>query len=126
MTPSLTSFAADALRHIDDPEAIRLRLGALLAYDGWLAPEHEHPPALRRLADPPRRRARDSGLRSRVGCRAPDGPRSRILDRVSRRRPRACSAFLVELVGSRAGGAPCRGRGGLADPLVCARGRRPC
>jgi 3-mercaptopropionate dioxygenase len=43
MTPSLTSFAADALRHIDDPEAIRLRLGALLAYDGWLAPEHRVP-----------------------------------------------------------------------------------
>jgi 3-mercaptopropionate dioxygenase len=36
MTPSLSSFAADARRLVDDPHAIGLKLGALLAYDGWL------------------------------------------------------------------------------------------
>jgi 3-mercaptopropionate dioxygenase len=37
---ALTSFASDAERLLDDPHAIGTRLGALLAYDGWLAPEH--------------------------------------------------------------------------------------
>jgi 3-mercaptopropionate dioxygenase len=41
MTPNaLASFASDAERLLDDPHAIGTRLGALLAYDGWLAPEH--------------------------------------------------------------------------------------
>jgi predicted metal-dependent enzyme (double-stranded beta helix superfamily) len=40
VTTALTAFAADAERLLDDPQAIGVRLGALLAYDGWLAPEH--------------------------------------------------------------------------------------
>ena len=42
---ALTDFASDADRLLDDPHAIGTRLGALLAYDGWLAPEHRvgHP-----------------------------------------------------------------------------------
>src|SRR5690242_2738594 len=42
---ALTHFAADAERLLDDPHAIGTRLGALLAHDGWLAPEHRvgHP-----------------------------------------------------------------------------------
>jgi predicted metal-dependent enzyme (double-stranded beta helix superfamily) len=38
-----TSFASDAERVLDDPHAIGTRLGALLAYDGWLASEHRVP-----------------------------------------------------------------------------------
>src|SRR4051795_820130 len=37
---ALTAFASDAERLLDDPHAIGTRLGALLAHDGWLAPEH--------------------------------------------------------------------------------------
>ena len=37
------SFTAHADRLVDDPHAIGTRLGALLAYDGWLAPEHRVP-----------------------------------------------------------------------------------
>ena len=37
---ALTDFASDADRLLDDPHAIGTRLGALLAHDGWLAPEH--------------------------------------------------------------------------------------
>jgi predicted metal-dependent enzyme (double-stranded beta helix superfamily) len=37
---ALTDFASDADRLVDDPHAIGTRLGALLAQDGWLAPEH--------------------------------------------------------------------------------------
>jgi predicted metal-dependent enzyme (double-stranded beta helix superfamily) len=37
---ALTDFAADVERLLDDPHAIGARLGALLAHDGWLAPEH--------------------------------------------------------------------------------------
>jgi predicted metal-dependent enzyme (double-stranded beta helix superfamily) len=37
---AFTDFASDADRLLDDPHAIGTRLGALLAYDGWLAPEH--------------------------------------------------------------------------------------
>src|SRR3954451_22477558 len=37
---ALTDFASDAERLLDDPHAIGTRLGALLAHDGWLAPEH--------------------------------------------------------------------------------------
>ena len=41
MTPSaLTAFAADVDGLADRPHAIGARLGALLAQDGWLAPEH--------------------------------------------------------------------------------------
>ena len=42
---ALTDFATDAERLLDDPHAIGTRLGALLAHDGWLAPEHRvgHP-----------------------------------------------------------------------------------
>ena len=42
---ALTDFASDAERLIDDPHAIGTRLSALLAHDGWLAPEHRvgHP-----------------------------------------------------------------------------------
>src|SRR5215210_3792749 len=41
MTPSaLTAFAADVEGLADDPRAIGVRLGGLLAQDGWLAPEH--------------------------------------------------------------------------------------
>jgi predicted metal-dependent enzyme (double-stranded beta helix superfamily) len=44
MTSSaLTSFVSDAERLLDDPHAIGARLGALLAHDGWLAPEHRVP-----------------------------------------------------------------------------------
>ena len=44
MTSSaLTSFASDAQRLIDQPHAIGNRLSALLAEDGWLAPEHRVP-----------------------------------------------------------------------------------
>ena len=42
---ALTSFASDADRLLDDPHAIGTRLGALLAHDGWLAPEHRVPDA---------------------------------------------------------------------------------
>jgi predicted metal-dependent enzyme (double-stranded beta helix superfamily) len=41
---ALTAFASDARKLAGDPHAIGARLGALLAEDGWLAPEH-------RLAD---------------------------------------------------------------------------
>jgi predicted metal-dependent enzyme (double-stranded beta helix superfamily) len=37
---AFSSFAADAERLVHDPHAIGVRLGALLAHDGWLAPEH--------------------------------------------------------------------------------------
>jgi 3-mercaptopropionate dioxygenase len=37
---ALASFASDAQRLIEDPHAIGARLQALLAQDGWLAPEH--------------------------------------------------------------------------------------
>src|SRR3954462_9109186 len=37
---ALTDFASDAERLLDDPHAIGTRLSALLAHDGWLAPEH--------------------------------------------------------------------------------------
>jgi predicted metal-dependent enzyme (double-stranded beta helix superfamily) len=42
---ALTDFASDAERLLDDPHAIGTRLSALLAHDGWLAPEHRvgHP-----------------------------------------------------------------------------------
>ena len=42
---ALTDFASDAERLLDDPHAIGTRLRALLAHDGWLAPEHRvgHP-----------------------------------------------------------------------------------
>ena len=40
---AFTSFASDAERLIDDPHAIGTRLGALLADDGWLAPQHRVP-----------------------------------------------------------------------------------
>jgi len=39
--PAFTSFVRDAERLIDDPHAIAGRLKALLAVDGWLAPEHQ-------------------------------------------------------------------------------------
>jgi len=42
---ALTSFASDAQRLIDDPQAIGARLETLLGQDGWLAPED-------RAADP--------------------------------------------------------------------------
>jgi 3-mercaptopropionate dioxygenase len=37
---AFSSFASDVDRLLDDPHAIGARLGALLANDGWLAPEH--------------------------------------------------------------------------------------
>ena len=40
---ALTDFISDADRLLDDPHAIGTRLGALLAHDGWLAPEHRVP-----------------------------------------------------------------------------------
>jgi len=42
---ALIDFASDAERLLDDPHAIGTRLRALLAHDGWLAPEHRvgHP-----------------------------------------------------------------------------------
>ena len=40
---ALTDFISDADRLLDDPRAIGTRLGALLAHDGWLAPEHRVP-----------------------------------------------------------------------------------
>jgi predicted metal-dependent enzyme (double-stranded beta helix superfamily) len=40
---ALTAFAADARRLAADPHAIGVRLGALLAGGGWLAPEHRVP-----------------------------------------------------------------------------------
>jgi predicted metal-dependent enzyme (double-stranded beta helix superfamily) len=40
---ALTDFAADARRLAADPHAIGARLAALLAEDGWLAPEHRVP-----------------------------------------------------------------------------------
>ena len=40
---ALISFASDAHRLIDDPQAIGERLRELLAQDGWLAPEHRVP-----------------------------------------------------------------------------------
>jgi predicted metal-dependent enzyme (double-stranded beta helix superfamily) len=44
VTPSaLTSFTADVDRLVDDPRAVGERLRALLAVDGWLAPEHREP-----------------------------------------------------------------------------------
>ena len=42
---ALTDFISDADRLLDDPHAIGTRLGALLAHDGWLAPEHRVPDA---------------------------------------------------------------------------------
>jgi predicted metal-dependent enzyme (double-stranded beta helix superfamily) len=39
-SPAFSSFASDLDRLLDDPHAIGARLGALLADDGWLAPEH--------------------------------------------------------------------------------------
>jgi len=39
----LTTFAAEARRLRNDPYAIGERLRALLAQDGWLAPEHREP-----------------------------------------------------------------------------------
>src|SRR5829696_9938148 len=38
---AFASFARDAERLIHDPHAIAERLKALLATDGWLAPEHQ-------------------------------------------------------------------------------------
>jgi 3-mercaptopropionate dioxygenase len=35
------SFVREAERNIDDPHAIAVGLGQLLARDGWLAPEHQ-------------------------------------------------------------------------------------
>ena len=49
MTHALAAFASDAARLADDPHAIGERLSALLAEDGWLAPEH-------RAGDPDRYR----------------------------------------------------------------------
>ena len=44
MTPNaLTAFASDLEGLADRPYAIGERLGALLAEDGWLAPEHREP-----------------------------------------------------------------------------------
>jgi predicted metal-dependent enzyme (double-stranded beta helix superfamily) len=43
MSNAFDSFTADAERHLDDPHAIGTRLGALLAYDDWLAPQHRVP-----------------------------------------------------------------------------------
>jgi predicted metal-dependent enzyme (double-stranded beta helix superfamily) len=41
VTPSaLDSFTSDVDRLVDDPRAVGERLRALLAQDGWLAPEH--------------------------------------------------------------------------------------
>jgi predicted metal-dependent enzyme (double-stranded beta helix superfamily) len=40
-SPAFTSFVRDAERLIGDPHAIAERLRALLAADGWLAPEHQ-------------------------------------------------------------------------------------
>jgi 3-mercaptopropionate dioxygenase len=40
---AFASFVRDAERLIDDPPAIAERLKALLAADGWLAPEHQVP-----------------------------------------------------------------------------------
>jgi 3-mercaptopropionate dioxygenase len=37
---ALTDFASDGDRLVDDPHAIGARLGALLAHNGWLAPEY--------------------------------------------------------------------------------------
>jgi hypothetical protein len=37
---ALADFGSDADRLVDYPHAIGARLGALLAHDGWLAPEH--------------------------------------------------------------------------------------
>jgi predicted metal-dependent enzyme (double-stranded beta helix superfamily) len=42
MTP-LANFADEARRLVHDPHAIGQRLRALLAQDGWLAPEHREP-----------------------------------------------------------------------------------
>jgi predicted metal-dependent enzyme (double-stranded beta helix superfamily) len=42
-TSALTAFASDAERFIHHPHAIGRRLGALLAQDDWLAPEHRVP-----------------------------------------------------------------------------------
>jgi 3-mercaptopropionate dioxygenase len=41
--PAFASFVRDAERLIDDPQAIARRLRALLAVDGWLAPQHQRP-----------------------------------------------------------------------------------
>jgi predicted metal-dependent enzyme (double-stranded beta helix superfamily) len=43
MTPSLASFAEEAQRLVHEPHAIGLRLGALLAYDGWLPDRAREP-----------------------------------------------------------------------------------
>jgi predicted metal-dependent enzyme (double-stranded beta helix superfamily) len=45
MHPALADFVRDAEATIDDPHAIAERLRALLAQDGWLAPEHQQPGA---------------------------------------------------------------------------------
>jgi predicted metal-dependent enzyme (double-stranded beta helix superfamily) len=42
-SPAFARFAADAEALIHDPGAIADRLGALLAQDGWLAPEDQLP-----------------------------------------------------------------------------------
>ena len=43
MPSALTSFISDVEQCLDDPHAIGDRLRELLAYDGWLAPEHRVP-----------------------------------------------------------------------------------
>ena len=94
---ALTAFASDAERLLDDPHAIGTRLGALLAHDGWLAPEHRVaqprplPPApAARLAVPA---ALDR--RARVAARAAHAdPRPRLVVRRRRLRgPRARDAL---------------------------------
>jgi predicted metal-dependent enzyme (double-stranded beta helix superfamily) len=40
---AFASFVHDAEALVDDPYAVGDRLGALLAEDGWLAPEHQRP-----------------------------------------------------------------------------------
>src|SRR5687767_9693745 len=41
--PAFASFVRDAERLTDNPHAIARRLRALLAVDGWLAPQHQRP-----------------------------------------------------------------------------------
>ena len=45
MHPAFAAFVRDAEATIDDPHAIAVRLKALLAEEGWLAPEHRLPGA---------------------------------------------------------------------------------